>query len=114
MILDLRPDVGRLAAAAGAGFSTATDLADWLVRALGVPFRSAHHVTGRAVRRAEELCVELKDLSLDELRAIEPRITEEVYKVLSPEASVRSRTSFGGAAPVRAAEQIKRWKSSLS
>jgi argininosuccinate lyase len=114
MVLDLRPDVGRLAAAAGAGFSTATDLADWLVRALGLPFRSAHHVTGRAVRRAETLCVELKDLALDELRAIEPRITAEVYKVLSPEASVRSRTSFGGAAPVRAAEQIKRWKASLS
>ncbi len=114
MIYDLRPNVERLALAAGAGFSTATDLADWLVRVLGVPFRTAHHATGRAVRRAEELGVDLKDLSLNDLKAIEPGITSDVYDVLSPEASVRSRTSFGGAAPVRAAEQIERWKRVLS
>jgi len=113
MIEDLTPNKDRMAVAAGAGFSTATDLADWLVRALNMPFREAHHVTGRAVKRAEALGVGLDGLSLEELRAIEPRITEDVYQVLSPKASVESRTSYGGTAPVRVAEQINRWKAIL-
>jgi argininosuccinate lyase len=93
-------------AAAEAGFSTATDLADWLVREAGVPFREAHHITGRAVKRAEDRGVGLDALSLDELREIDARIDERVYGVLSVEASVASRTSFGGAAPMRVREAI--------
>ena len=102
-----------MAAAAGAGFSTATDLADWLVRTLDLPFREAHHLTGQAVKRAETLGVDLPDLPLDQLQAIEPRITEDVYKVLTPEASVASRTSYGGTAPSQVRAQIQRWKDRL-
>ncbi len=90
----------RMAAAAAAGFSTATDLADWLVRAANVPFREAHHITGRAVKAAEEAGTGLADLPLDVLQAIDPRITAGVFDVLSVERSVASRTSFGGTAPV--------------
>ncbi|MDQ2878172.1 MAG: argininosuccinate lyase [Pseudomonadota bacterium] len=95
----------RMRAATEAGFSTATDLADWLVREAGVPFREAHHITGRAVRRAEELGVALDGVPLDDLKAIDARIDARVYVVLSVDASVASRTSFGGTAPanVRAA-----------
>jgi argininosuccinate lyase len=93
-------------AAAEAGFSTATDLADWLVREAGVPFREAHHITGRAVKRAEDRGVGLDALSLDELRVIDARIDERVYGVLSVDASVASRTSFGGTAPIRVREAI--------
>ncbi|MEG3149276.1 argininosuccinate lyase [Sphingomonas sp. ZT3P38] len=91
----------RMRALAEAGFSTATDLADWLVREAGVPFREAHHITGRAVKRAEELGVALDQLPLDALQAIDARIDERVYGVLSVDASVASRTSFGGTAPAR-------------
>ncbi len=90
----------RMRQVAEAGFSTATDLADWLVREGGLPFREAHHVTGRAVKRAEELGIGLDALSLDELTAIDGRIDASVYDVLSVDASVASRTSFGGTAPV--------------
>ncbi len=90
----------RMRQVAEAGFSTATDLADWLVREAGLPFREAHHVTGRAVKRAEELGISLDALSLDELTAIDGRIDASVYDVLSVDASVASRTSFGGTAPV--------------
>jgi len=90
----------RMRQVAEAGFSTATDLADWLVREAGLPFREAHHVTGRAVKRAEELGIGLDALSLDELTAIDGRIDASVYDVLSVDASVASRTSFGGTAPV--------------
>jgi len=95
----------RMRAAAEAGFATATDLADWLVREAGVPFREAHHITGRAVRRAEELGVALDAVPLADLQAIDARIDDRVYGVLSVDASVASRTSFGGTAPtnVRAA-----------
>ena len=96
----------RMRAAAEAGFSTATDLADWLVREAGVPFREAHHITGRAVKRAEDRGVGLDALSLDELREIDARIDERVYGVLSVDASVASRTSFGGTAPTRVREAI--------
>ncbi len=113
MIRDLEPERERMAAAAGAGFSTATDLADWLVRELGLPFREAHHVTGRAVKAAEGLSVDLAQLPLAELQKLEPRITEAVYKVLSPEASCASRTSYGGTAPSQVRIQIARWKERL-
>ena len=96
----------RMRAAAAQGFSTATDLADWLVREADVPFREAHHITGRAVRAAEERGCGLADLPLEELRAIDERIGERVFDVLSVEASVRSRTSYGGTAPERVREQI--------
>ncbi len=113
MVGDLQPDRERMAAAAGSGFSTATDLADWLVRELGMAFRDAHHVTGRAVKRAEELQVGLAELSLYELQRLEPGIGEAIYDVLSPEASCASRTSYGGAAPEAVRAQIARWKELL-
>jgi argininosuccinate lyase len=91
----------RMRAALEAGFPTATDLADWLVREAGLPFREAHHVTGRTVKLAEERGVALDALPLADLQAIDPRITESVYTVLTVDASVRSRTSFGGTAPDR-------------
>ena len=97
MIADMEPVSARLAAAAGAGFSTATDLADWLVRTLDMPFRDAHHVTGAAVKRAEALACDLADLPLKELQALSQGITAEVYDVLTPRASVGSRKSYGGA-----------------
>jgi argininosuccinate lyase len=102
-----------MAAAAGAGYATATDLADWLVRTLQLPFRQAHHVAGQAVKRAEALGVELAALPLFELNALEPRVTADVVDVLTPEASVASRTSFGGAAPDRVRAEIARWKEIL-
>ena len=114
MVADMEPDTARMAAAAGSGFSTATDLADWLVRELDMPFRGAHHVTGRAVKRAEELGLGLADLPLSELKAIEPGITEGVYQVLTPAASAASRTSYGGTAPIRVREQISIWKERLA
>ncbi|MDB5443398.1 MAG: argH [Phenylobacterium sp.] len=114
MVADLEPDRARMAAAAGAGFSTATDLADWLVRELGLAFRDAHHVTGAAVKRAEQLGCDLPTLPLSELQALEPRITEAIYKVLTPEASVASRRSYGGTAPDQVRAQIKRWKEFLA
>ena len=100
----------RMRALAMSGFATATDLADWLVREADLPFREAHHVTGRAVKRAEELGIGLDALSLDELTAIDARIDARVYDVLSVDASVASRTSFGGTAPanVRAAIRAAR------
>jgi argininosuccinate lyase len=109
MVEDLEPNAERMAAAAGAGFSTATDLADWLVRELGLPFRDAHHVTGAAVRRAEALGCDLPALPLAELQALEPRITEGVYLVLTPQASAASRTSYGGTAPDQVRAQVARW-----
>jgi argininosuccinate lyase len=103
----------RMRAAAEAGFATATDLADWLVRAAGVPFREAHHITGRAVKLAEERGVGLSDLELEALRAIDPRIDAGVYDVLTVDASVRSRTSYGGTAPDRVREQVTRAKAQI-
>jgi argininosuccinate lyase len=113
MIADLKVNEARMAAAAGAGYATATDLADWLVRVLGLPFRQAHHVAGRAVKRAEELGVELAQLPLKELQALEPGVTVGVLDVLTPEASAASRTSFGGTAPERVRAEIARWKEIL-
>ena len=110
MVADLTADKDRMAAAAGAGFSTATDLADWLVRTLDLPFREAHHVTGRVVKAAETSGCDLPSLALETLQQIEPRITSEVYSVLSPRASVASRESYGGTSPDQVRLQIKRWK----
>jgi len=103
----------RMRAAAEQGYSTATDLADWLVREADVPFREAHHITGRAVKAAEERGCGLADLPLDVLRGIDERIDQRVYDVLSVEASVRSRTSYGGTAPERVREQIANGKEEL-
>jgi argininosuccinate lyase len=114
MVADLEPNIEALAAAAGGGFSTATDLADWLVRELNLPFRDAHHVTGAAVKRAEALGVDLAGLPLAELQALDPRITAGVYEVLTPQASAASRKSYGGTAPDRVREQIQRWKELLA
>ncbi len=113
MVEDLQPDAERMAAAAGAGFSTATDLADWLVRELDLPFRDAHHITGSAVRRAEALNCDLAGLPLAELQALEPRVTAGVYAVLTPAASAASRTSFGGTSPEQVRAQIQHWKDTL-
>jgi argininosuccinate lyase len=110
MVEDLEPVPERMAAVAGAGFSTATDLADWLVRALGIPFRDAHHITGRIVSEAERRGCTLEDLPLDAMQAAEPRIHGGVYDVLGVENSVRSRTSFGGTAPAQVAEQVAWWR----
>ncbi len=113
MVADLKPNRDRMAASAGAGFSTATDLADWIVRKLDLPFREAHHLAGAAVKRAETLDVDLSSLPLAELQALDPRITAEVLEVLTPEASVRSRSSYGGSAPDQVRRQIGGWKERL-
>ncbi|CAN7617078.1 argininosuccinate lyase [Phenylobacterium sp. LjRoot225] len=113
MVADLAPNTERMAAAAGAGFSTATDLADWLVRELNLPFRDAHHVTGAAVKRAETLGCDLPGLPIAELQALESRIDDRIYEVLTPEASVASRKSYGGTSPDQVRAQITRWKEIL-
>jgi len=109
MVRDMTPDVARMKEAAGAGHATATDLADWLVRALKMPFREAHHVTGRIVAAAEEAGVALEGLPLATMQKVEPRITKDVFQVLSVERSVASRTSYGGTAPKNVRAQAKRW-----
>ena len=114
MVRDMKPQTERLAAAAGAGFSTATDLADWLVRSLKMPFRDAHHVTGTLVAKAEARGVDLSGLTLAEMQAVEPRITQGVFDVLTVEASVRSRTSYGGTAPANVAAMAAEWKVRLA
>jgi argininosuccinate lyase len=113
MVEETRFDPARMRAAAEAGFATATDLADWLVREAGVPFREAHHIVGRAVAAAEEGSVGLAGLELEALKAIDERIDERVYGVLTVDASVRSRTSYGGTAPERVREQIEKAKRAL-
>ena len=113
MVRDMAVDEAAMRAAAGIGFTTATDLADWLVQALGVPFRQSHHIAGRVVRRAEETGVGLEALSLAELQAIEPRVTKQALARLTVEASVESRTSFGGTAPKNVRAQVKAWKKRL-
>ena len=102
-----------LKAAASKGFSTATDLADWLVRELKMPFRDAHHVTGSLVAKAEAKGCDLAALSLAEMQSVEPQITDAVYSVLTVEASVFSRQSYGGTSPVRVAEQVEQWQRRL-
>ncbi len=113
MVEALEPVEEKLRAAAAHGFSTATDLADWLVRTLDMPFRKAHHVTGALVAKAEEKGVDLADLSLEEMQAVEPRITDDVYSVLTVENSVRSRTSYGGTAPDNVRRMARWWLEQL-
>jgi len=109
MVRDMEPDIERMASAAGEGYSTATDLADWLVRALKMPFREAHHVTGRIVAKAAEVGVALDKLPLKTMQAVEPRINKAVFGVLSPANSVKSRVVYGGTAPKNVRVQAKRW-----
>jgi argininosuccinate lyase len=110
MVADMAVNTAAMKKAAGAGFATATDLADWLVRALNIPFREAHHITGRAVAMAEAKKTALEKLELSELQSLHPGITAEVFSVLTVEKSVRSRTSFGGAAPSEVRKQVRYWK----
>jgi argininosuccinate lyase len=113
MVSDMTANRDVLRAAAASGFSTATDLADWLVRRLGLPFRDAHHVTGTLVAMAEKAGIDLPDLSLAQMQSVHAGITAEVFDVLGVENSVNSRLSYGGTAPVRVAEQVARWKATL-
>ncbi len=114
MLSDLTANRDRLEAAAGAGFSTATDLADWLVRELGLPFRDAHHVTGSLVAMAEQGGVDLPDLSLAQMQSVHGQITDDVFNVLGVHNSVASRQSYGGTAPAQVRAQIARWKEKLA
>ena len=113
MVADMTANREVLAQAAASGFSTATDLADWLVRALNLPFREAHHVTGALVALAESRGCDLPDLTLAQMQSVHAGITTAVYAVLGVENSVRSRISYGGTSPIRVAEQVARWKTSL-
>jgi argininosuccinate lyase len=114
MMTDLAANPAVMKVAAATGFSTATDLADWLVRELGLPFREAHHVTGTLVARAEAKVCDLPDLTLADMQAVHPGIRDDVFGVLGVENSVRSRVSFGGTAPDQVRAQIARWKGILS
>ncbi len=109
MVRDMEPDVARMKKAAGEGYATATDLADWLVRELNLPFRDAHHVTGRIVAASAEAGLPLHRLPLTAMQAIESRITDAVFSVLSVDNSVKSRVSYGGTAPRNVKAQAKRW-----
>jgi len=113
-VRDMQPDAARMKAAAGMGYATATDLADWLVRTLEVPFREAHHVTGRIVAKAARADLPLHKLSLAEMRKIEPRIKQAVFGVLSVDRSVASRVSYGGTAPNNVRAQAKQWLKTLA
>ncbi|MEL6503530.1 MAG: argininosuccinate lyase [Pseudomonadota bacterium] len=113
MVADMEVNRSAMEAAAGSGYSTATDLADWLVREVNMPFREAHHVTGSAVALAEKKGCDLADLSLEDLQALHGDITQAVFGVLTVEASVHSRQSFGGTSPVRVREQIAWWRERL-
>ena len=114
MVGDMTANVEPLRTAAASGFSTATDLADWLVREAGLPFRDAHHVTGRLVALAEAEGCDLPDLSLDQMKSAHEAITSSVFDVLGVDNSVASRTSYGGTAPEQVRAQINRWKERLA
>jgi argininosuccinate lyase len=114
MVGDLTVNRERMRAAAAAGFSTATDVADWLVREANIPFREAHHITGRIVALAEQKGMGLDGLTIEDFKEIDPRIDSRIHKVLSVEASVRSRTSYGGTAPENVLSQVARWKEALT
>ncbi len=113
MVSDMSANQPNLEAAAASGFSTATDLADWLVRSLDMPFRDAHHVTGSLVKLAEDKGCDLPDLSLDDMQSVHAKITQDVFDVLGVKNSVASRTSYGGTAPAQVRSQIARWKEKL-
>ena len=114
MVTDMEPRPEAMARAAGSGYSIATDLADWLVRETGLPFRDAHHVTGRAVALAEQRGCGLEDLSLEDMQSLDPKITAQVFEVLSVQKSVASRRSFGGTAPANVREQAAYWRQRLA
>ena len=114
MVLDMVPDEKRMHSAAGEGYATATDLADWLVRTLKMPFRDAHHVTGRIVGLASKKGVALHELPLAEMQSVEPKITAAALAVLSVESSVKSRVSYGGTAPKNVKAQAKAWLKRLA
>ena len=114
MVRDMQPDLKVMKKAAGLGYATATDLADWLVRVLKMPFRDAHHVTGRLVGIASEKKVGLEKLSLAEMQGVEPAITEAVFAVLGVDQSVKSRVSYGGTAPANVRKQARRWLKQLA
>ena len=114
MVRDLLPDVAGMRAAADEGYATATDLADWLVSTLRMPFREAHHVTGRIVAKAAAERVPLHGLTLEQMRAIEPRINKEVFAALSVDNSVKSRTSYGGTAPKNVRREAAKWLKTLA
>ena len=114
MVRDMTANRANLEKAAASGFSTATDLADWLVRAAGLPFRDAHHVTGSLVALAEKKGVDLPDLTLQDMQSAHPAITSEVYSVLGVHNSVASRQSYGGTAPDQVRAQVARWKEKLA
>jgi argininosuccinate lyase len=113
MVKDMSANRDSLAAAAGSGFSTATDLADWLVRVLGLPFRDAHHITGSLVALAEKNGCDLPDLTLDQMKTAHDGIRTDVFDVLGVENSVNSRMSYGGTAPAQVRAQVARWKGIL-
>jgi argininosuccinate lyase len=114
MVSDLLPDAARMRKAADEGYATATDLADWLVSALHMPFREAHHITGRIVAKAAAESIPLHDLTLDKMRAIEPRITKDVFEVLSVDNSVKNRVSYGGTAPKNVRREAGKWLKALA
>ena len=113
MVKDMSANRDSLAAAAATGFSTATDLADWLVREVNLPFRDAHHVTGTLVGMAEAKGIDLPELDLAEMQSVHGDITAGVYTVLGVENSVASRTSYGGTAPANVRAEVARWKEIL-
>jgi len=114
MVNDLVPDTTKMKKAAGDGYATATDLADWLVRTFNIPFREAHHITGRIVAAASAKGVPLHRLPLADMQAVEPKITDDVFSVLSVDRSVKSRVSYGGTAPKNVKAQAKRWLKKLA
>jgi len=109
MVADMEPDTSRMKKMAGEGYATATDLADWLVRALKIPFRDSHHIAGKIVAKASETGVALHRMPLEAMKAVEPRITDDVFSVLTVDRSVKSRTSYGGTAPKNVRSQAKKW-----
>lgn len=113
MVQDLEPNKEKMAASAGGGFSTATDIADWLVRVINLPFRDAHHVTGSIVAKAEKQSLRLHELSLTDMQSIEPKITKDIFDVLSVENSVKSRKSYGGTAPTEVRKMARKWIKAL-
>jgi argininosuccinate lyase len=113
MVADMTAERENLKTAAASGFSTATDLADWLVRELGLPFREAHHVTGSLVAMAEGKGCDLPDLTLEDMQSVHADIRADVFDVLGVENSVASRTSFGGTAPSQVRAQVAHWKEVL-
>jgi argininosuccinate lyase len=113
MVADLTAQPEKMRAAAEPGYPTATDLADWVVRVLKKPFREAHHIAGSIVKLAEGKGVRLDQLSLADMQSVDPAISQEVFQVLSLEASVNSRMSLGGTAPARVAEQLFHWREKL-